>query len=130
MPKTNNQRAWRLHYCHLYSQLIDGPAIENGIVTPQGVEPLLYFFLQCYYDDTVGRWLTASDGTLCEGHFLGLVGWLHDQLFLNVRFKSDTAQYLHDRQVFVSVRRVSSIKSLLRRKVPAAIEAKLKPMIC
>lgn len=130
MPIINQPRVWQLHYCHLYSQLIDSIAIEKGIVTPHGVEPVLYFFIQCYYDDTVGRWLTARDGTLREGRFLVLVGWLHEQLILNVRFKSDLARYLHERKLYVSVKQVSSFESLLRTKVPSNIEQKLKQMIC
>lgn len=117
MPVTNNAE-WQWNYCRLFTALTDDRAVRQSIITRQQEMPLMHFFYLVRYNDRIARWLTSNDGQIIESHLVMLFGWLHDQLMLNCRFKSQLARYLYEEGSFCSVRTYQSMKRALSDHVP------------
>ena len=78
----------------------------------------MHFFYLVRYHDRIARWLTSNDGQIIESHLVMLFGWLHDQLMLNCRFKSQLAQYLLSEGSFASISKEKSMKKTLSLTIP------------
>ncbi len=76
------------------------------------------FFYLVRYDERITRWLSDNDGQIIESHYVMLFGWLHDQLMLNCRFKSQLARYLYEEGSFSAVSSSLSIKMTLSKHLP------------
>lgn len=125
-------RDWpKRKFCQLASLLVDDRSIDRGIIAPNGIAPVLFFFVRCGDKDLTAlhEWLTDGNGKLKECNFIKLVAWLEGELFFCATTKMELICYLYESGEFEQMKTKKSISNAFYCPLPPDIEEIIKKLI-